>query len=121
LQAPIDDRNPLELGTAFVFAFLFILMILITKFVTINYGNIGLKILSFIVGFTDIDPFILSLLTGKFSISANEIVSAIIIAAGSNNILKALYSYIFSKKITALASIILLTLGVITIIYGIIV
>jgi uncharacterized membrane protein (DUF4010 family) len=46
LQAPIDDRNPLELGTAFIFAFLFVLMILITKFVTIHYGNIGLKILA---------------------------------------------------------------------------
>jgi uncharacterized membrane protein (DUF4010 family) len=121
LEAPIDDRNPLELGTAFIFAILFVLMILITKFVTIHYGNIGLKILSFVVGFTDIDPFILSLLTGKFSVTLNEIVSAIIIAAGSNNILKAFYSYIFSKKITALASIILLILGIITIIYGILV
>jgi len=121
LEAPIDDRNPLELGTAFVFAFLFVLMILLTKFVTIHYGNIGLKILSFIVGFTDIDPFILSLLTGKFSVSLNEIVSAIIIAAGSNDILKALYSYTFSKKITYIASIFLIFLGVITIIYGIII
>ncbi|WP_173391319.1 MULTISPECIES: MgtC/SapB family protein [unclassified Lebetimonas] len=121
IEAPIDDRNPLELGTAFVFAILFVFMILITKFVTIHYGNLGLKILSFIVGFTDIDPFILSLITGKISININEIASAVIIAAGSNNILKALYSYIFSKKITFLASIFLIILGIITIIYGIII
>ncbi|GAX87439.1 conserved hypothetical protein [Lebetimonas natsushimae] len=121
IQAPIDDRNPLELGTAFVFALLFILMILITKFVTLNYGNIGLKILSFTVGFTDIDPFILSLLTGKFSVTINEIASAIIIAAGSNNILKAIYSYIFSKKITLKASLFLIFLGFINIIYGLII
>jgi uncharacterized membrane protein (DUF4010 family) len=121
MQPPIDDRNPLELGTAFVFAFLFVLMILLTKFVTIHYGNIGLKILSFIVGFTDIDPFILSLLTGKFSVTLNEIVSAIIIATGSNNILKAIYSYIFSKKITLKASLFLILLGIINIIYGIVI
>jgi len=118
-NSTIDDRNPLELGTAFVFAVLFVVMMIITKYVTLNFGNIGLKILSFIVGFTDIDPFVLSLLTGKFDISANYISSAIIIASGSNNILKALYALIFSKKIATTSAVWLFVLGVLTIIYGI--
>jgi len=117
-NSTIDDRNPLELGTAFIFAFLFVAMMIITKYVTLNFGNIGLKILSFIVGFTDIDPFVLSLLTGKFDISANYISSAIIIASGSNNILKALYALIFSKKIATTSAVWLFVLGVLTIIYG---
>ena len=117
-NSTINDRNPLELGTAFVFAAFFVVMMIITKYVTLNFGNIGLKILSFIVGFTDIDPFVLSLLTGKFDISANYISSAIIIASGSNNILKALYALIFSKKIATTSAVWLFVLGVLTIIYG---
>jgi len=120
LNAPIDDRNPLELGTAFVFAFLFVAMMVITHYVTNHFGNIGLKILSFIVGFTDIDPFILSILTGKFHISVNSLASAIVIAAGSNNILKAFYALIFSKKIAKTSAIWLFILGIATIGYGLI-
>jgi uncharacterized membrane protein (DUF4010 family) len=117
-DAPIDDRNPLELGTAFVFAFLFVAMMVITHYVTSHYGNIGLKILSFIIGFTDIDPFVLSLLTGKFHISMDSIAAAIVIAAGSNNILKALYAIVFSKKIAKTSAFWLFLLGIATIGYG---
>jgi len=119
-EAPIDDRNPLELGTAFIFAFLFVLMMVITHYVTAHFGNIGLKILSFIIGFTDIDPFVLSLLTGKFQITLNAVSAAIVIAAGSNNILKALYAFIFSKKTAKTSAIWLLILGMATISYGLI-
>ena len=89
------DRNPLELGTAFLFAGLFVLMMVITQFVVHRYGSGGLEILSFIIGFTDIDPFILSLLTGKYSVTATEITAAAMIAAGSNDLLKALYALWF--------------------------
>ena len=91
----IVDTNPLELKTAFLFAFLFVAMMILTKFVTQEYGKSGLEILSFIVGFTDIDPFVLSILTGKFSVTSVQIVAAIMIAAGSNNLLKAIYAIWF--------------------------
>ena len=118
-EAPIDDRNPLELGTAFVFAFLFVAMMAITHFVTTHYGNAGLKILSFIIGFTDIDPFVLSLLTGKLHVSTDSIAAAIVIASGSNDILKALYALIFSKKIAKTSAFWLFILGIATVLYGI--
>ena len=89
------DKNPLELGTAFLFAGLFVLMMVVTHFVIGHYGNGGLQILSFVVGFTDIDPFILSLLTGKYAVAQTELVTAIMIAAGSNNLLKAVYALWF--------------------------
>jgi uncharacterized membrane protein (DUF4010 family) len=92
------DNNPLELGTAFLFAGLFVVMMIITTYVTKYYGDSGLHILSFVVGFTDIDPFILSLLTGKYAISQTQLISAIMIAAGSNNLLKAIYSLWFGGK-----------------------
>ncbi len=89
------DTNPLELRTAFVFAGLFIGMMALTQLVTVHYGTDGLRILSFIVGFTDIDPFVLSLLTGHYAIGEDAVVSSVMIAAGSNNLLKALYAVWF--------------------------
>jgi len=91
------NSNPLELQVAFIFAGLFIVMAGITQFVTINFGNLGLQILSAIVGFTDIDPFILSLIQGKYDVSNSGLIQAILIAVASNNILKAIYSGIFSQ------------------------
>jgi uncharacterized membrane protein (DUF4010 family) len=110
-----EDKNPLELSTAFLFAILFIVMSVITHFVTLNYGDLGLNILSFIVGFTDIDPFVLSILSSKLNITVAGASSAIMIAVGSNNILKAFYAYMFSKNIAGkLSASALLVLGVLT-------
>ncbi|MFK5949352.1 MAG: DUF4010 domain-containing protein [Methylococcales bacterium] len=90
---PTSDTNqhPLELTTAILFAFMFIFFAFITQYVIQNYGDKGLDFLSIVVGFTDIDPFILSLLSGKFGVTENAIVSAVIVASGSNNLLKATY------------------------------
>ncbi len=113
------DNNPLELKTAFVFAFLFVLMMIITEYVTHHYGGGGLRLLSFLVGFTDIDPFVLSILTGKYSLSMHQVLAAIVIAAGSNNLLKALYALWFGGVKIAWRSALWITLlGVATIIYG---
>ena len=121
-QEPDDDKNPLELSTAFLFAFLFIAMATITHFVLKNYGNVGLNILSFIVGFTDIDPFVLSILSSKFNVTVTGASTAILIATGSNNILKALYAYAFSKNKTGIISgTALFILGLLTIAAGFIV
>ncbi len=92
----MEDKNPLELGTAFAFAALFVIMIVLTQFITTHYGSWGLNAFSFIVGFADIDPFVLSLLAGKYAVGFDKIATAIVIATGSNNILKALYSLWFA-------------------------
>lgn len=93
-----DVKHPLELSTAIVFALLFMLFTFLTHYVTSNYGSHGLKSLAIIVGFTDIDPFILSLLGGKFTVSDSAIVSAIILASGSNNLLKAAYAIALARN-----------------------
>jgi len=117
-----EDNNPLELSTAFLFAFLFIVMAVVTHFVLSRYGNVGLNVLSFIVGFTDIDPFVLSILSSKFDVTTASASTAILIATGSNNILKAFYSYIFSKNSAGKRSaIVLIILGILTIGIGFIV
>jgi len=113
------DKNPLELGTALVFAALFVIMMVITQFVTKHYGSGGLEILSFVVGFTDIDPFVLSLLTGKYSVTATQVTAAIMIAAGSNNLLKAAYALWFGGvKRTWRSALAITLLGVGTIVWA---
>jgi len=117
-----EDKNPLELSTAFLFAFLFIVMAVVTHFVLSRYGNVGLNVLSFIVGFTDIDPFVLSILSSKFDVMPASAATAILIATGSNNILKAFYSYVFSKNSAGKRSAgVLIVLGILTISIGFII
>ena len=113
-----EDQNPLELQTALIFAFLFVAMMALTKYITLNFGDAGLQVLSFIAGVSDIDPFVLSLLMGKFHITQELITSAIFIATGSNNFLKAFYAYFFGKKGTLSSVITLIGLGCATIILG---
>ncbi len=117
---PSSDPNPLELGTAFMFATLFVFMIVATDYITRHYGGGGLKLFAFVAGFTDIDPFVLSLLTGHFGVAGDTIVASIVIAAGSNNLLKALYALWFGgvKRMYRSAAAIAL-LGVVTIAWGV--
>ena len=57
-----------------------------------NFGTHGLNILSFIVGFTDIDPFLLNLFQGKYDVTQFLIGMATFQAILSNNILKMIYA-----------------------------
>ncbi len=90
--------HPLEFSTALLFAFLFVFFATVTHFVVKDYGSQGLHLLAFMVGFSDIDPFILSLLDGKLQVNEHALESAILIASGSNNLLKALYALILSRN-----------------------
>ncbi len=90
-------QNPFEIKPAVIFAALFVVLSVITVFVKNFFGNIGLLILSAIVGVTDIDPFILSLVRKSGSVQA-IIVSAIILAMMSNTIIKAFYFAVQAKQ-----------------------
>lgn len=96
--ATLAARNPLDLPVAFLFAGLFVLFAAVTAFVTLHFGVTGLHVLGFLVGFTDIDPFVLSLLAGHFQVMEPAVVSAILIASGSNNLLKAGYALLLSRQ-----------------------
>jgi uncharacterized membrane protein (DUF4010 family) len=98
---------------AFLFAGLFVAFATVTDFVTNHFGANGLHLLSFVVGFSDIDPFIFSLLDGKFQVSETAIVSPVLIASGSNNMLKAGYALGLSRsgKMLPVAARLLVTFG----------
>lgn len=93
-----SNKNPLEFRTAAVFGLLFVVFALITDFVLHTYGNSGVSGMAFVVGVTDIDPFLLNLLQQKTGISQATIVLAILNATNSNNLLKMIYSISLSSK-----------------------
>jgi len=90
-------QNPFEIKPAIIFAALFVLLSVITILVKKFLGNAGLIILSAVVGVTDIDPFILSLVRQSQPIE-HIIVSAIIVAMMSNTIIKAIYFAVQAKN-----------------------
>ena len=88
----MEDKNPLEFKVAVVFALLYIFFSFVTQYTLKNFGTGGLNILSFVVGFTDIDPFLLNLFQGKYEVTQLLIGMATFQAILSNNILKMLYA-----------------------------
>ncbi len=93
-----SNKNPLELRTAAIFGVLFVVFALITNFVLKNYGSTGITQLAFVVGVTDIDPFLLNLLQQKAGIGQMTVVLAILNATNSNNLLKMAYASSLSNK-----------------------
>jgi uncharacterized membrane protein (DUF4010 family) len=86
-------RNPLELGAAAVFAVLFVLTSFLSNFVAGRFGASGIYWLAAFIGVTDIDPFVLNLAQGGASeLPEKAITASILIAASSNNLLKAAYA-----------------------------
>jgi uncharacterized membrane protein (DUF4010 family) len=91
-------QNPLDLPVAFLFAGLFVVFAVVTQYVTGHFGAAGLHVLSFLVGFSDIDPFVLSLLAGKFAVTPAAVIGAVLIATGANNLLKSVYALFLSRS-----------------------
>lgn len=98
-QVPTTEhQNPLEFKTALLFGGLFIVFAVITQFVIKTYGGNGVRNLAYVVGVTDIDPFIINLFQGKWAIDSTIITAAVLNAITSNNLLKLIYSLTLSDK-----------------------
>ncbi|HTA28093.1 MAG TPA: DUF4010 domain-containing protein, partial [Bacteroidia bacterium] len=95
---PDVHQNPLEFKTAVLFGGLFILFAMVTGFVVSRYGAHGAQTLAFVVGVTDIDPFIINLFQGKWNLDTTVITLAVLNAITSNNILKMIYALTLSEK-----------------------
>ena len=111
---PAVSGNPLELGAAAIFAALFVAVSVVSALAKSQFGISGIYGLAAIVGVTDIDPFVLNLAQGGVSgVPGVELAAAILIAASSNNILKALYAASFAGgKATAASAAALVFLAV---------
>ena len=111
-QVEIAAGNPLQLGTAVTFALLFVLVTLATQWAQAHYGHTGINILAAIVGFTDIDPFVLSIVQGSVAgMQVGGAAVAILIAAASNDALKAVYALAFGGRRQGLAALALVIIA----------
>jgi uncharacterized membrane protein (DUF4010 family) len=93
-------RNPLELGTAFLFAFLFLVILVVTQLALRYLGARGVFTLAGLMGLSDIDPFILGLTQSGTETSLAVAASSILIAASSNNLAKGCYALAFGERRT---------------------
>ncbi|HPT32662.1 MAG TPA: DUF4010 domain-containing protein [Prolixibacteraceae bacterium] len=116
------DKNPLEFKVALLFAALYVAFSFITYGVLDRFGTPGLNVLSYIVGLSDIDPFLINLFQGKFAVNVDSVMMATFQAIISNNALKMLYGGFFAGKraqiylVPAFFLIIALTIGVLFIV-----
>lgn len=114
-----SPTNPLELTSALLFAFLFVVISAVTKYSIGLYADRGLIWMSFFAGFADIDPFVLSLVQGKFVAGQGILLKAIVTATASNNLLKAVYAFALGSQRTGrLAGSVLVVLSGLTLAYG---
>ncbi|MDP4282241.1 MAG: DUF4010 domain-containing protein [Bacteroidota bacterium] len=95
---PGNDKNPLEFKVALVFTALYIVFSFLTFYVITYYGTTGLHALSYIVGLSDIDPFLINLFQGKFTVTATTVAVSTFQAMFSNNLLKMVYACFFTRR-----------------------
>jgi len=102
-------RNPLELKAAFLFALIFLAMLVVTNLAVTYLGTGGVYTLAAIMGVTDVDPFIMGLTqTAGMSTTLHVAAVGIIIAAASNNVVKGIYALSFADRRTGFMSLALL-------------
>lgn len=111
-----QSKNPLDFSTAFVFAGLFLLILVATKVVLQQFGGAGLYWLAAIMGMSDVDPFIMGLTaTAGQNVDVRTAAVAIVVATGCNNLAKGVYSAIFGSRRTGrLALAFLVTLSILS-------
>jgi uncharacterized membrane protein (DUF4010 family) len=95
----LEVKNPLQLSAAFLFAFLFLVMLAATHYAILYAGRGGVYGLAALTGVSDIDPFILGLTQSAHAATPVGLAaSSIVIAAASNNLVKGFYAYGFAGR-----------------------
>jgi uncharacterized membrane protein (DUF4010 family) len=109
IQREQEPKNPLELTTAFLFALLFLAMLVATQLAVTYLGKGGVDGLAVLMGVTDVTPFIMGLTqaAGKLT-PLNVAAGAMLISASSNNLIKGIYAYFLADRKTGLQSLVFL-------------
>ncbi len=109
VRREFEPENPLELRAAFLFAVLFLAMLVATHFTVVYLGRAGVYALAAIMGVTDVDPFIMGMTQATPTLTPLVLASAsILIAAASNNVVKGIYAYAMADRKTGTPSLCLL-------------
>ena len=109
IKAQYEPHNPLELRAAFLFAALFLAMLIATHAAATYLGKTGVYSLATLMGVADVDPFIMGITQSAGTTTGLPVAAgAIVIAAASNNVAKAIYAYCWSDRRTGIESLALL-------------
>lgn len=107
--APTQAHNPLELRTAFLFAALFVVILVATHLAVTYLGRSGIYSLAALMGVTDVDPFIMGMTQSAGLTTSLEVAaSSIVVATACNNLVKGLYAYFFARGKAGFWSLVLL-------------
>lgn len=110
VQRESEPKNPLELLAAFLFAALFLTMLVATQLAVKYLGTAGVNTLAAIMGVSDVDPFIMGLTqaAGTPMTSFKVAAAAVAIAASSNNVIKGIYAYSLADRKTGVQALAML-------------
>lgn len=109
VQREFEPRNPLELLAAFLFALLFLAMLIATQLAVTYLGKAGVNTLAAIMGVTDVDPFIMGMTQAAGALTPLRVAAAaVLIAAASNNLVKGIYAYSLADRKTGIQALVLL-------------
>lgn len=109
IKREFEPKNPLELLAAFLFALLFLVMLVATQMAVIYLGRAGVNTLAAIMGVTDVDPFIMGMTQAAGAVTPMGTAAvAVLIAAASNNVIKGVYAYSLADRKTGIQSFALL-------------
>jgi uncharacterized membrane protein (DUF4010 family) len=110
VKREFEPNNPLELFAAFLFALLFLAMLVATQLAVTYLGRAGVNALAAIMGVTDVDPFIMGMTQAAGSLTPLKVAgAAVLISAASNNLIKGIYAYSLADRKTGIQSLSLLT------------
>jgi uncharacterized membrane protein (DUF4010 family) len=109
VQREFEPRNPLELLAAFLFALLFLAMLIATQLAVTYLGKAGVNTLAAVMGVTDVDPFIMGMTQAAGALTPLRVAAAaVLIAAASNNLVKGIYAYSLGDRKTGIQALVLL-------------
>ena len=85
------NANPLEVEAAAFFALAFLFITGLTHYLLERFPTHGLQDMAILTGLSDIDPFVMAVLSGHLAKSKALLAGAIALAAGSNGVMKGIY------------------------------
>jgi uncharacterized membrane protein (DUF4010 family) len=101
VEREYEAKNPLEIGSAFLFAAIFLIVFVASQVVVREFGTVGMYSLAALMGVTDVDPFIMGLTqTAGSSAPLVAAAAAIVVATASNNAIKGIYARVFGDAVT---------------------
>ena len=105
VRREFEPKNPLELLAAFLFALLFLTMVIATQLAVTYLGRAGVNTLAAIMGVTDVDPFIMGMTQAAGTLTPLKVAAgAVLVAAASNNLIKGVYAYSLADRKTGIQS-----------------